>query len=90
MAAKLKDAELVQKLEALLPRIYEFSELLIDKLGVVDVGAYYPHTVTLHPSCHSLRSLQAVSLIVSLFAPAQIQSRWSFTKQVSNARHSAL
>jgi L-lactate dehydrogenase complex protein LldE len=32
--------------------------LLVDKLKVVDVGAFYPHSVTLHPSCHSLRSLQ--------------------------------
>ncbi len=43
--------------KALLPRIFEFSELLVDKLGVTDVGAFYPHTVTLHSSCHSLRSL---------------------------------
>jgi L-lactate dehydrogenase complex protein LldE len=31
--------------------------LLVDKLGVTDVGAFFPHTVTLHTSCHSLRSL---------------------------------
>jgi L-lactate dehydrogenase complex protein LldE len=42
---------------ALLPRIYELSELLIDKLGIEDVGAYFPHRVTYHASCHSLRSL---------------------------------
>jgi len=41
----------------LLPRVFEFTELLIDKLGVTDTGASYPHTVTLHTSCHSLRSL---------------------------------
>ena len=39
------------------PRIFEFTELLVDKLGVTDVGASFPHTVTLHTSCHSLRSL---------------------------------
>ena len=27
-------------------------------LGVTDVGAYFPHRVTYHPSCHSLRMLQ--------------------------------
>ena len=32
----------------LLGRVFEFTELLIDKLGVTDVGAFYPHTVTLH------------------------------------------
>lgn len=52
------DAEIQRDLEDLLPRVYEFSELLVDKLGVVDVGASFPHSVTLHPSCHSLRSLR--------------------------------
>ncbi|MGD0830239.1 MAG: (Fe-S)-binding protein [Terracidiphilus sp.] len=42
---------------ALLPRIFELSEFLIDRLGVADVGAYFPHRVTYHASCHSLRSL---------------------------------
>ncbi len=28
------------------------------RLGVEDVGAYYPHRVTYHPSCHSLRTLR--------------------------------
>ena len=32
-------------------------ELLTDVLGVEDVGAYYPHRVTYHPTCHSLRLL---------------------------------
>lgn len=41
----------------ILPRIFEFTELLTDKLGVTDVGAVYPHTVTMHSSCHALRSL---------------------------------
>jgi L-lactate dehydrogenase complex protein LldE len=37
--------------------VYELSEFLIDKLGVDDVGAYYPHRVCFHPTCHSLREL---------------------------------
>ncbi len=37
---------------------YELSELLVDVLGVEDVGAYYPHRVTYHPTCHSLRVLR--------------------------------
>jgi L-lactate dehydrogenase complex protein LldE len=53
-----KEAGLEKEIEDLLPRIYEFTELLTDKLGVTDVGATYPHTVTLHTSCHSLRSLK--------------------------------
>src|SRR5262249_43382567 len=39
------------------PRMYELSELLVDVLGVTDVGAYFPHRVTYHPTCHSLRLL---------------------------------
>ncbi|MHB1931292.1 MAG: heterodisulfide reductase-related iron-sulfur binding cluster, partial [Acidimicrobiales bacterium] len=38
-------------------RTYELSELLVDVLGVSDVGAWYPHRVTYHPTCHSLRVL---------------------------------
>jgi L-lactate dehydrogenase complex protein LldE len=35
----------------------ELTEFLVDVLGVTDVGAYYPHTVTYHPTCHGLRML---------------------------------
>jgi L-lactate dehydrogenase complex protein LldE len=58
MAAETGKRDVIAGIEELLPRIYEFSELLVDKLGVTDVGAFYPHAVTLHTSCHSLRSLQ--------------------------------
>ena len=37
---------------------YELSEFLVDVLGVTDVGACYPHRVTYHPTCHSLRLLR--------------------------------
>jgi L-lactate dehydrogenase complex protein LldE len=40
------------------PKVYELSELLVDRLGVEDVGAYFPHRVTFHPTCHSLRELR--------------------------------
>jgi L-lactate dehydrogenase complex protein LldE len=39
------------------PRTYELSEFLVDVVGVTDVGAYFPHRVTYHPTCHSLRML---------------------------------
>lgn len=58
MAAASGDSAVQDQVEKLLPRVFEFSELLVDKLHVTDVGAFFPHTVTLHPSCHSLRSLQ--------------------------------
>ena len=43
---------------ALAGRTYELSQFLVDVLGVTDVGAYYPHRVTYHPTCHSLRLLR--------------------------------
>lgn len=39
------------------PPVHELSEFLVDVLGMEDVGAYYPHRVTYHPTCHSLRTL---------------------------------
>jgi L-lactate dehydrogenase complex protein LldE len=39
-------------------RTYELSELLVDVLGVTDVGASFPHRVTYHPTCHGLRMLR--------------------------------
>jgi len=39
------------------PKVFELTEFLIDVLGVDDVGASFPHRVTYHPTCHSLRML---------------------------------
>ena len=39
---------LAEKVEALAPRVFELSEFLVKRLGVTDVGAYYPHRVTYH------------------------------------------
>lgn len=57
MAAEVGDAGLARAVDGLLPRVYELTELLVHRFGVEDVGAYYPHRVTYHPSCHSQRSL---------------------------------
>jgi L-lactate dehydrogenase complex protein LldE len=51
------DRRLSEAVAALNPRVFELSEFLVRKLGVEDVGAYYPHRVTYHPTCHSLRML---------------------------------
>lgn len=40
------------------PPVHELSEFLVDQLAVEDVGAFFPHRVTLHPTCHSLRELR--------------------------------
>ena len=52
------DAGLALRAERVAARTYELSELLTDVLGVEDVGAYFPHRVTYHPTCHSLRLLR--------------------------------
>jgi L-lactate dehydrogenase complex protein LldE len=58
VARQAGDEGLAAAAEAVAGRTYELSELLIDVLGVEDVGAYYPHRVTYHPTCHSLRVLR--------------------------------
>nr|WP_255890878.1 (Fe-S)-binding protein [Nocardioides astragali] len=57
VARRSGDPGLVAAVADTSPRAYELSEFLVDVLGVVDVGAYFPHRVTYHPTCHSLRML---------------------------------
>jgi L-lactate dehydrogenase complex protein LldE len=52
------DSRLVSDAEAFAPKVFEFTELLVDVLGVTDVGATFERRVTYHPTCHSLRSLR--------------------------------
>ncbi|QKV91508.1 (Fe-S)-binding protein [Streptomyces sp. NA02950] len=56
-AAEGRGRELADAAAAVVPRTYELTEFLTDVLEVTDVGAYYPHTVTYHPTCHGLRML---------------------------------
>ena len=57
MAAASQDSALIDSVAGLIPKVFELSELLVDKLQLMNVNAFFPHTVALHPSCHSLRSL---------------------------------
>jgi L-lactate dehydrogenase complex protein LldE len=66
LARQAKDAGLLEAVCALTPRVFELSEFLVSELGVSDVGAYYPHRVAYHPSCHSLRMLQATEAPLAL------------------------
>jgi len=52
------DPGLSSEVERVGPKVFELSEFLVDVLGVTDVGAYFPHRVTYHPTCHSLRMLR--------------------------------
>jgi L-lactate dehydrogenase complex protein LldE len=59
VARRFGEEALARRAKAVAARTFELSELLVDVLGVEDVGAYYPHRVTYHPTCHSLRLLRA-------------------------------
>ncbi|WFB06467.1 (Fe-S)-binding protein [Streptomyces sp. LX-29] len=56
-AAEGRGRELTEAAESAVPKTYELTEFLVDVLRVTDVGAYFPHTVTYHPTCHGLRLL---------------------------------
>jgi L-lactate dehydrogenase complex protein LldE len=66
MAEAENDPVFLKEVHALLPRVFEFSELLVNRLGLEDVGAAFPHSVTYHPSCHSLRMLHVGDAPVKL------------------------
>jgi L-lactate dehydrogenase complex protein LldE len=57
IARDAHDEALAQAAQATADKTYELSEFLIDVLHTDDVGAYFPHRVTYHPTCHSLRLL---------------------------------
>jgi L-lactate dehydrogenase complex protein LldE len=52
------DPAFEREVEAVAPRVVELSELLVGRLGLEDVGASFPHRLTYHPTCHSLRVLK--------------------------------
>ncbi len=58
IAERSRDPGLRARVDAVSPKVYELSEFLVDVMGVTDVGAYFPHRVTYHPTCHSLRMLR--------------------------------
>jgi L-lactate dehydrogenase complex protein LldE len=51
------DQALSREVDALRGRVHEFAAFVTGVLGAEDVGAYFPHRVTYHPTCHSLRAL---------------------------------
>lgn len=57
LAAASGDATLVRRAAAVAAKTFEFTEFLVRRLNIEDVGAYYPHRVTYHPTCNSLRGL---------------------------------
>jgi L-lactate dehydrogenase complex protein LldE len=57
LAGLTGDDDLARAAADVIPRVYELTEFLVDVLGVENVGASFPHRVTYHPTCHSLRAL---------------------------------
>ena len=57
VARAAADEALAERAEAVAAKTYELSQFLVDVLGTEDVGAYFPHRVTYHPTCHSMRML---------------------------------
>jgi L-lactate dehydrogenase complex protein LldE len=51
------DSDWYPRAKALSARTYEFTEYLVDKLGVTDLGAKWDGLLTYHPSCHTLRGI---------------------------------
>jgi L-lactate dehydrogenase complex protein LldE len=49
--------ELEPAAKTLSSKCYEFSDFLVTKLGVTDLGARFPGKVTFHDGCHGLREL---------------------------------
>lgn len=47
----------LERARTLAERTYEFSEYLVDVLGITDVGAHFPARIAYHGSCHLLREL---------------------------------
>lgn len=52
-----KDPVMLERAKALQSKSYEFTQFLVNVLGVTDVGATFPYKVTYHPSCHGTRLL---------------------------------
>lgn len=52
-----REPRLLARAERIAARTYEFTEFLVDVLGVTDVGATWSGRVTYHESCHLLRGL---------------------------------
>lgn len=51
------EPEWLEKAEELVSKTYEFSQFLVQVLGIEDLGAEFAEKVTYHPSCHAMRLL---------------------------------
>jgi len=54
----LEQTQLQEQLHEITSKIYEFSDFLVNVLGITDLGVSFPHKVTYHDACHLLRELK--------------------------------
>jgi len=52
-----KDTPRAAEANTLAEKTWEFSQFVVDKLGITDLGGKFPHKVTFHDGCHGLREL---------------------------------
>lgn len=65
------DPAMLEKARKLQAKTYEFTQFLVNVLGVTDVGASFPHKVTYHPSCHGSRLLGVKDEPIALMRSVQ-------------------
>ena len=62
VARRMGNEALATEAADIADRTYELSQFLTDVLGITDasadLGSYFPHRVTYHPSCHGMRLLR--------------------------------
>ena len=51
------DSKTMERVNALTPRVFEFSQFLLGQPNLDSLAARFPHKVTYHDSCHALREL---------------------------------
>lgn len=62
IAERFGDADLAERAVCIGNKTLELSQLLVDVLGITDaeeqLGSWFPHSLTYHPSCHGARLLR--------------------------------
>ncbi|MBE9474988.1 MAG: (Fe-S)-binding protein [Chloroflexi bacterium] len=52
------DPDWLERSQAIANRTYEFTQYLVDVIGVENLDAKFPHKISYHASCHLLRELE--------------------------------
>lgn len=58
VADRYGDKALVDGARTTAKKTLDLPEFIVDVCGTTDLGAFFPHRVTYHPSCHGLRFLK--------------------------------